>query len=799
MADELNIPTQETAESGERGEQDASRRLDDATFEPQALIEQSGDFRQAEVIQDAFVAVMDGAAANKDAESEKAPAEDAQPPAMIDAGEDTVAGREPKIVDGVFEKLPEDGPDKASITPINLPDYQDANGSNSAAVDAGEDTVAGREPKIVGGVFEKLPEDGPDKASITPINLPDYQDANGPKSAAVDSGEDTVAGREPKIVDAILTKKSGGEGGDKENITPINLPNIKDALGNAGSAETAVRQSTDAPAIKFWDGAGTPEALRQSAGEIGFPKQVAGEAPAELNRSTDAPGIKFWDGAGTPEALRQSAGEIGFPKQVAGEAPAELNRSADAPGIKFWDGAVTLAEGAGKNPFVQAAAAGRLGGSRAAGLANSSSASPDQSSTSAAESGGPNDTAAVQDKAAPEGESEKSSKAEETEGTGEKWSPPEVYVHKNQDGSVTVVDANGNPVPNPPLIGTHDGQNYYAYYPGYESEAFDCPDYTTQLQSNWSVYKAQDGTLTILDSNGKLVPGQPLIGTHDGQNYYAYYPDDPSKTVSLANYSQDLSTASADWYVYKSPDGKLSVVDSEGNAVPWAPILATHDGKNYYAYYPGDPAKQASLSDYMPSYLQGLGGANSVVKGSETAETSKWSIYIGQDGKATVVDENGNPIAAPPIVSTHDGQNYYAYYPNGDKGNLTLELPMWKTAIQSNWYVLVGQDGTPSVVDASGNPVSGAPVLTTHDGTNYTAAYPGDASNPVSLANYSQSLTGLYACVDQDGKVKVVDADGNAIAGQPLIGTHDGVNYYAYYPGDSTVTPLDYYRPTSSP
>src|SRR5512136_1539013 len=51
MAEEIEALTPETAESGESSEQAAARRLDDATFEPQALIEQTGDYRQAEQLQ----------------------------------------------------------------------------------------------------------------------------------------------------------------------------------------------------------------------------------------------------------------------------------------------------------------------------------------------------------------------------------------------------------------------------------------------------------------------------------------------------------------------------------------------------------------------------------------------------------------------------------------------------------------------------------------------------------------------------------------------------------------------------
>ncbi len=74
MAGELDFRSQETAGSGENPEQAAARRLDDATFEPQALVEQTGDYRQSEAIQENFSALVDNAA-NRTAETSGKPAD----------------------------------------------------------------------------------------------------------------------------------------------------------------------------------------------------------------------------------------------------------------------------------------------------------------------------------------------------------------------------------------------------------------------------------------------------------------------------------------------------------------------------------------------------------------------------------------------------------------------------------------------------------------------------------------------------------------------------------------------------
>jgi hypothetical protein len=57
--DEIQLFPQEASEAGEASEQVENHSLNDATFEPRAYVEQAGDYRQAEAVQNSFTAVVD--------------------------------------------------------------------------------------------------------------------------------------------------------------------------------------------------------------------------------------------------------------------------------------------------------------------------------------------------------------------------------------------------------------------------------------------------------------------------------------------------------------------------------------------------------------------------------------------------------------------------------------------------------------------------------------------------------------------------------------------------------------------
>ncbi len=293
MADELNVQTREASETSESSEQTAARRLDDATFEPQALVEQSGDYRQAEAIQGSFVALLDNTASEAAAASDQAPASEAVLAAAIAGKEDTVAGREPQVVDGVFEKAPggDDGGGE-NITPINLPKINAAPDYEPGAPGTGESG----------------------------------------QSVAATGRDDTVAGREPQVVDGVFEKAPGGEESGGENITPINLPKIAiSSMPESGAAkESAAQKSTEeAPSILNQ----TQAAIPQSEEGQGHKLEEAGQA-AVLRQTGEVQGYKVEE-ADQAAVLRQAEEVQGYKIEEAGQA-AVLN-PADAPGIKFWN------------------------------------------------------------------------------------------------------------------------------------------------------------------------------------------------------------------------------------------------------------------------------------------------------------------------------------------------------------------------------------------------------------------------------------------------------------------------------
>ena len=61
MTGEIGSQPEETRDTGEEAENNGRRKLEDATLDPRASIEQSGDIRQAEDIQEGFTALVENA------------------------------------------------------------------------------------------------------------------------------------------------------------------------------------------------------------------------------------------------------------------------------------------------------------------------------------------------------------------------------------------------------------------------------------------------------------------------------------------------------------------------------------------------------------------------------------------------------------------------------------------------------------------------------------------------------------------------------------------------------------------
>jgi hypothetical protein len=175
-------------------------------------------------------------------------------------------------------------------------------------------------------------------------------------------------------------------------------------------------------------------------------------------------------------------------------------------------------------------------------------------------------------------------------------------------------------------------------------------------------------------------------------------------------------------------------------------------------------------------------------------------VHVSQDG-ITVVDASGEPVDSPPLIRTivDDGGDviYDAYYPSGERADLTTY-----SAPITGMYVHVSQDGTKTIVDATGEPVDSPPMIRTivddKGDVIYDAYYP--SGERADLTTYSAPITDMYIHISQ-GKITVVDADGKPVDSPPLIRqfvVKGEVVFDAYYPGSQGGTTLEYYKPASA-
>jgi hypothetical protein len=175
-------PSLEARESGENAENTEEQKLDDATFEPRSYVEQAGDYRQAESIQNNLTALAGNA---KPAEESVT----AVPPHVPGEADRSKVTASPGEGEG----------DTVDAIPITVPDVQAS----------------------------------PEQTGYLPIPIPEPRE-----HPSAETPEENVLGRRPRINEGPFEPAGSGKGGE-ENITPINLPNIR-RTADASTAEPVV-------------------------------------------------------------------------------------------------------------------------------------------------------------------------------------------------------------------------------------------------------------------------------------------------------------------------------------------------------------------------------------------------------------------------------------------------------------------------------------------------------------------------------------------------------------------------------
>jgi hypothetical protein len=609
----MNERAPEPVESGERAERTENteqQRLDDATFEPQTLIEQTGNYPQAETIQNTFTAVVDSAGSAEAIAAAAAPVLPAEAVPIVTSGASSSPGKV-----------------EALSNPILIP-------SESKRAVVPDDSLRGQEPQAAEGPFEP----------------------------------------------------GGGSGDGGENITPINLPNIRMTTQtiDEGSTSAAARPS-----------GGGREVADPGSGEGISPQRESGEPPPAVEPVTGELYV-----APSPESPTDSTG--------AGET-GEQTTPPDWYVSVGPDGKITVVDKDGNPvetpPNIQLNNPDGTFGTPHACYAGSDGETFDLPYYSGSLDG--------------------------------------CSVVIGADGKPVVVDTNGKPLAVQPNVQTvnPDGTpcDPKAYYSGGQDNPVDLPLFTPRLD-NCSVNVGSDGQVTVVDGNGVPLPIQPTVemynadGTpkippkvyYNGQDdeYYqtTYIPGSyQTEAQTLPFYSGSLKGC----LVNIGADGKPVVVDANGKPLAVQPNIQLQNPD-------GTPCLKASYSGNtdnpvdLPLYAGSLDGC---------------SVQIGADGKPVVVDAGGKPLAIQPDVELTDQYGNpitpKASY-SGSEGN-PIGLPLYSGSLEK-CFVNIGADGKPTVVDASGKPLPVQPVIQTvnPDGTPCTpkAYYSGNKDKPVELPPY---------------------------------------------------------------
>jgi hypothetical protein len=408
-------------------------------------------------------------------------------------------------------------------------------------------------------------------------------------------------------------------------------------------------------------------------------------------------------------------------------------------------------------------------------------------------------------------ESDGSEGDESSEGS-ESGEVPKWYLHEDENGKVTVVDENGKPVDSPPHLVYYNGK-YYAVYGDDELPIksdgtvddpnklakYEVSDYHGSTQEMY-IHADDDGNITVVDADGKPVDSPPTVVEYQGKKYLVYPGDNPINPDGTVNDPSKLITAeqykssTEGMYLHEDENGNVTVVDEHGKPVDTPPTVVEYQGKKYLVY-PGENLVKPDGTVDDPSKLVG----------AEYYKTSTQGMYFYADenGTVTVVDEHGNLVDSPPAIVTYQGKQY-AYYPGENPINPdgSVSDPSKLVSLETyqsspkDVYFHEDANGKVTVVDVNGNPVSSPPKVYEYQGKYYVSgtgespfAQDGKLNDPsklIEVQNYKTDTAGMYLHEGQDGQLTVVDENGKPVNSPPNVFQYQG-KYYAAYPGDNPI------------
>ncbi len=442
----------------------------------------------------------------------------------------------------------------------------------------------------------------------------------------------------------------------------------------------------------------------------------------------------------------------------------------------------------------------------------------------------------------------------------EYWEPPEMYVYIAPDGSKILVDGDGNPVKCPPqhLVSDKEGGgDLQGWYDGSGTpKAFDIPPWPGYGQDPYYIKMTEQGT-EIVDADGNPVDkmeglpkgyldqDNPGYGTGD-----KYYKGPDGSWILIKPYDPVKNSI----LLYTAPDGTKTFVHSDGNPLKCPPKLVGDPEKGYGVV--GPDGKLLQVDDYKPPtegiyvYTAADGSKTVVDKNGDPltsppavygnpedgyftpgAEGGKIQVseyvppiqdiylYRSQDGSVTYVDQDGNPLKYPPQVMGDPEGGFYTMVdpskamqqelspeeqakkdalPPEEMDSELVKIPIkdYVPPVQ-DVYMYIAQDGTKTIVDASGDPVNCPPhFMTAGDGGFFTKDAEG---KKVDLEEYKPPLTDIYVYTAPDGSKTVVDKYGNMVKSPPHIWNDPAEEGKVITVGpDGKPLQLNEYKPLSS-
>jgi hypothetical protein len=543
----------ENADEGSENGQ--NQELDDATFEPLAYIEQTGDYQQAEAIQKSFTMLAESALTGSAAGSGDSPlggigqkGSGIIPPFGGIGGSGEADSKSSGSPFGGIGKQPgsSSGMNVSGIGPAENPFTLHKNETPNLFISGSEDS---KESPFGGIGKQPGGSSGMNVSGIGPAENPFTLHKNEPPNLFISGSEDS---KESPF--GGIGKQPGGSSG--MNVSGIGPAENPFTLHKNETPNLFISGSEDSKESPF-GGIG-----KQPGGSSGM--NVSGIGPAENPFTLHKNEIPDLFISGSEDSKESPFGGIG--KQgdsssdspfagigVQGEKPAGSGVRRVVKGEVYGIPVETLGQ-AGVKVSVAAGIPATLQETGGQPKNNSSGAASSQPAESGAPSAaGESGSAAVaggMGAEAPKSEAETGKAGRAGPAEGGEWTPAGMYVNIGADGKATIVDADGNPVDSPPIVLVlgPDGSPLIppkGYFADNKNRIFDIPVYSGSLEGCSLLFDAA-GKAVVLDAKGKPLATQPIVETvgPDGSPLPAplvYYFGNQANAVTLPVYSGPTS------------------------------------------------------------------------------------------------------------------------------------------------------------------------------------------------------------------------------------------------------------------